>query len=137
MPIYEYKCASCGKVFEALQKFTDEALVECRFCQGPVSDLISSSSFQLKGSGWYVTDYARKSTGDKSSSESEAPKSDGGDKAGTSSDKAETPAKPAPASPRAERARRARTPENLSRKSALNHRGAFVAASDSRTRAPL
>ena len=61
MPIYEYKCSKCGKVFEIIQKISDEPLSRCKFCKGKVERLISNSSFQLKGSGWYLTDYARKS----------------------------------------------------------------------------
>ncbi|MGD0231286.1 MAG: FmdB family zinc ribbon protein [Syntrophorhabdales bacterium] len=57
MPIYEYECQSCGKVFEVFQKISDEPLKECRFCKGVVNRLISMCSFQLKGTGWYVTDY--------------------------------------------------------------------------------
>ena len=62
MPIYEYQCSKCGEVFEAFQKITDEPLTQCKFCQGKVEKLISQSSFQLKGSGWYLTDYARRSS---------------------------------------------------------------------------
>lgn len=62
MPIYEYQCTKCGEVFEAFQKITDEPLSRCKFCQGKVEKLISHSSFQLKGSGWYLTDYARRSS---------------------------------------------------------------------------
>ena len=62
MPIYEYQCTKCGEVFEEFQKITDEPLAKCKFCQGGVEKLISQSSFQLKGSGWYLTDYARKSS---------------------------------------------------------------------------
>lgn len=61
MPIYEYKCLQCGEVFEAFQKITDQPLTKCRTCHGKVEKLISHTSFQLKGSGWYLTDYARKS----------------------------------------------------------------------------
>lgn len=61
MPIYEYKCSKCGEIFEAFQKVTDLPLTACKFCKGKVEKLISHSSFQLKGSGWYLTDYARKS----------------------------------------------------------------------------
>ena len=61
MPIYEYRCAKCGEVFEAFQKINDSPLTDCKFCQGKVEQLISHSSFQLKGSGWYLTDYAKKS----------------------------------------------------------------------------
>jgi putative FmdB family regulatory protein len=62
VPIYEYQCTKCGEVFEAFQKITDEPLTQCKFCQAKVEKLISQSSFQLKGSGWYLTDYARRSS---------------------------------------------------------------------------
>jgi putative FmdB family regulatory protein len=67
VPIYEYRCKKCGEVFEAFQRITDKPLTKCRFCEGKVEQLISHSSFQFKGAGWYLTDYARKS---KSSSQS-------------------------------------------------------------------
>jgi putative FmdB family regulatory protein len=60
MPIYEYRCTSCHDEFEVTQKITAEPLKECPRCQGAVEKLISHSSFVLKGSGWYQTDYARK-----------------------------------------------------------------------------
>lgn len=59
MPIYEYKCETCG-TFEVLQKFSDEPLTECLHCQGEVKKLISLSSFVLKGAGFYVNDYGKK-----------------------------------------------------------------------------
>jgi putative FmdB family regulatory protein len=58
MPIYEYRCAKCG-VFEQTQRISEPALARCPTCRRKVERLISSTSFQLKGSGWYVTDYAR------------------------------------------------------------------------------
>lgn len=61
MPIYEYQCSNCGKIEEALQKFSDPPLTRCSHCSGQLHKLISQSSFHLKGSGWYVTDYAGKS----------------------------------------------------------------------------
>uniref|UniRef100_A0A7V5XFT3 Zinc ribbon domain-containing protein n=1 Tax=Thermodesulfobacterium geofontis TaxID=1295609 RepID=A0A7V5XFT3_9BACT len=60
MPIYEYECKNCGKHFEVWQKITDEPLKICKECGGKLIKLISESSFILKGTGWYVTDYARK-----------------------------------------------------------------------------
>jgi putative FmdB family regulatory protein len=60
MPIYEYQCNACGKIEEALQKATDAPLTTCSHCSGKLSKLISHSTFHLKGSGWYVTDYANK-----------------------------------------------------------------------------
>jgi putative FmdB family regulatory protein len=60
MPIYEYKCKKCGKEYEAFQRITEPGLKSCKFCKGPVHKLVSRSSFHLKGSGWYVTDYGGK-----------------------------------------------------------------------------
>ncbi|MDR1297043.1 MAG: zinc ribbon domain-containing protein [Deltaproteobacteria bacterium] len=60
MPIYEYECQKCHRVTEALRKFTDGPLTECPHCGGRMDKLMSMNSFQLKGGGWYVTDYARK-----------------------------------------------------------------------------
>ncbi len=60
MPVYEYECQKCSKVTEAMQKFSDSPLTECPHCAGELRKMISQSSFHLKGSGWYVTDYARK-----------------------------------------------------------------------------
>jgi putative FmdB family regulatory protein len=61
MPIYEYECTKCGKIEEIFQKFSDKPLVKCKHCSGKLHKLISHSSFHLKGTGWYVTDYANKS----------------------------------------------------------------------------
>jgi putative FmdB family regulatory protein len=78
MPIYEYECQKCG-TFEVSQRITDKQLGKCPTCKGKVKKLISNTSFQLKGTGWYVTDYARKgqngeskSTNDTKSSESKS-----------------------------------------------------------------
>jgi putative FmdB family regulatory protein len=60
MPLYEYECDACGHRFEAIQKFSDPPLTACPRCEGPVHKLQSAPAFQLKGSGWYITDYARK-----------------------------------------------------------------------------
>jgi putative FmdB family regulatory protein len=62
MPLYEYRCSKCGNVFEVLQKFSDAALKKHPGCGGKVEKLISASGFQLKGTGWYATDYAKGST---------------------------------------------------------------------------
>jgi len=61
MPIYEYECTKCGNIEEALQKFSDKPLTRCAHCKGKLTKLVSQSTFHLKGSGWYVTDYANKS----------------------------------------------------------------------------
>jgi putative FmdB family regulatory protein len=60
MPIYEYKCKKCGKEFEMFQGIADPAAKSCKFCRGSVHKLMSLSSFHLKGSGWYATDYGGK-----------------------------------------------------------------------------
>ncbi len=59
MPLYEYKCSGCGKTFEVIQKFSDEPLKTHPECGGPAERLLSPPALQFKGSGWYVTDYAR------------------------------------------------------------------------------
>ena len=60
MPIYEYECTRCGSQQEVIQKFSDKPIVKCSRCSGKLQKLISQSSFHLKGSGWYVTDYGGK-----------------------------------------------------------------------------
>lgn len=59
MPIYEYECAKCGKTFEIIQKMSDKPLKKHKDCGGTLTKLISASGFQFKGTGWYVTDYAK------------------------------------------------------------------------------
>jgi len=72
MPIYEYKCDKCDKVFEVRQKFSDEPLTTHEECGGSVHRLLSAPAFQFKGSGWYATDYARSGAYKKESKESAA-----------------------------------------------------------------
>ena len=59
MPIYEYKCQKCG-IIEVTQRITEKPLAKCPTCKSKIKKLISNTSFQLKGTGWYITDYARK-----------------------------------------------------------------------------
>ncbi len=61
MPIYEYECEKCNRVIEELQGFSDPLIKKCKYCRGKVHRIISLSSFQLTGTGWYVTDYAKNS----------------------------------------------------------------------------
>lgn len=82
MPIYEYDCQKCG-TFETTQRITDKQLAKCPTCKGKVRKLISNTSFQLKGTGWYVTDYARKGKSDESKSDSS--KSDSASKSASES----------------------------------------------------
>lgn len=109
MPLYEYLCEACGSRFERIQKYSDPPIAECPSCGGSVRKLISSPAFQFKGTGWYVTDYARAGSGDsadkdskdsKDSKDAPAGKAEGSeaaDKAGKSgeSQKSEKPAKSA------------------------------------------
>ena len=60
MPLYEYKCDACGAVFEVIQKFSDSPVTVHEACGGAVQRVITAPAFQFKGTGWYVTDYARK-----------------------------------------------------------------------------
>ncbi len=71
MPIYEYQCEQCGKIEEIIQRFSDKPLTKCASCSGRLHKLISHSAFHLKGTGWYVTDYAGKPPKDKPDSTAE------------------------------------------------------------------
>lgn len=77
MPLYEYECDACGARFELIQKFADPPADTCKKCgAGPVRKLVSSPAFQFKGSGWYVTDYARKGESDTSKKDSSSSTAD-------------------------------------------------------------
>lgn len=82
MPIYEYECQQCGKVFETIQKFSDPKLTEC-LCEekAPVTKLISAAAFHLKGTGWYVTDFRDKGKGKGKGGGKEAEDGGSGEKA--------------------------------------------------------
>ena len=73
MPLYEYQCPTCGR-FELIRKFSDEPLTTCPTCGAEVQKLLSAPAIQFKGTGWYITDYARKSAG----GEAGKPATDGG-----------------------------------------------------------
>ena len=101
MPIYEYRCEQCG-IFEEMQRITDPPLERCPKCQRKVQRLISSTSFHLKGTGWYATDYARAGSGngpqkkespDAASGSSSTSDSGGESKSTTSTDSGDAPAK--------------------------------------------
>jgi len=73
MPLYEYECKKCGHRFERIQRFSDPMVKKCPECGGKVEQMISAPAVQFKGSGWYVTDYAKKSSGaSKSESKSDS-----------------------------------------------------------------
>jgi len=106
MPVYEYKCDSCGNVFEVRQKFSDAPLTIHEGCGGHLEKILSAPAVHFKGTGWYVTDYARNSKDSKDSNEPKESKADssdtktgdGGKKTETKSDGASS-ATPAPAAP--------------------------------------
>jgi putative FmdB family regulatory protein len=91
MPLYEYECEKCGHRFEKIQKFSDKMVKKCPECGGRVEQMISAPAVQFKGSGWYVTDYAKKSSapssdGGKDSKKDERSKSEGSSKDSSSKD---------------------------------------------------
>jgi len=67
MPIYEYRCSKCSKTFEALQSISADPIDKCIYCRGKAKKIVSVSSFQFKGKGWYITDYKNSSAGEKKS----------------------------------------------------------------------
>lgn len=89
MPIYEYRCQDCGKDLEVMQKITESPLEVCPSCGGSLQRLISNTSFVLKGTGWYATDYARKGASAPASSQgsSESKSEKGSSKDSTSEKK--------------------------------------------------
>ncbi len=89
MPLYEYECEACAHRFEVIRKFSDPPIEICPVCGGHVHKLLSSPAIQFKGSGWYITDYARKSSPESS------PKKDTskGDTSSTSSSSSDTSSK--------------------------------------------
>ena len=77
MPIYEYECTKCGRIVEAWQGVSAAPLKTCKYCSGRLHKIISQSAFHLKGTGWYVTDYANKSSSSCASSAGKGEKSAG------------------------------------------------------------
>ncbi|CCN16450.1 conserved hypothetical protein [Bordetella bronchiseptica MO211] len=104
MPIYAYKCSACGHAEDVLQKISDAPLADCPACgQSAYSKQVTAAGFQLKGSGWYVTDFRNNNgAGKPAAGQSAAPAASGG-AAGSASggDAGSAPATPAPAAPAA------------------------------------
>lgn len=103
MPLYEYQCDACAHRFEVIQKFSDALVEVCPKCAGAVRKLVSSPAFQFKGSGWYITDYAKKPEGGGGAAKGEAgaatdkaTQSDGEKKASSDAGKSESSAPAAP-----------------------------------------
>jgi len=86
LPLYEYECKKCGKRMEKIRKFSDPPLTVCEHCGGELEQLISSPAIQFKGAGWYVTDYAKKSSVPSSSSSSDESSSEKKEKAEAKAD---------------------------------------------------
>ena len=97
MPLYEYQCKKCHHRFERIQKFSDPHVKKCPDCGGPVEQVISAPAVQFKGSGWYVTDYAKKSSAPASNGESSGKKEE------KKEGKKEAPGKPEGSSKKAEK----------------------------------
>ena len=131
MPLYEYKCGSCGEVLEVRQKFSDQPLTVHDKCGGSLEKLISRSSLQFKGTGWYVTDYAKgngkkapakdsqtESSGDKSSGDQKSQASTGENSTSKSgkSDKGDKPSVDKPKAGKASTSSSSATPASSSEK---------------------
>jgi putative FmdB family regulatory protein len=87
MPLYEYQCQACGRRLERIQKYSDPPLETCPDCGGKLEKLISSPAIQFKGSGWYITDYARKG---ESSKKGEPSNKDSGSSSSKETDNSES-----------------------------------------------
>jgi putative FmdB family regulatory protein len=96
MPIYEYLCEKCGSHIEVIQKISDPPLKRCTKCRGKLEKTISRTSFQLKGSGWYVTDYSRKDGSGSKGTPAGADKGSKGADTDKKEKKAETVSSPVP-----------------------------------------
>jgi putative FmdB family regulatory protein len=97
MPLYEYQCQKCGERVEAIQKLSDPPYTICPHCGGELKKLISSPAIQFKGSGFYITDYAR--AGSKSETKESTKEGSSGESAKSEGSKTEKIEKPAPAKP--------------------------------------
>ncbi|HUQ88725.1 MAG TPA: FmdB family zinc ribbon protein [Vicinamibacterales bacterium] len=90
MPLYEYQCDKCAHRFEVIQKYSDAPISVCPKCGGPVMKLLSSPAIQFKGSGWYITDYAKSGSRDSKDSKDHSPSSSSSSSS-SSETKTETP----------------------------------------------
>jgi putative FmdB family regulatory protein len=100
MPLYEYRCEKCGKVFEVIQKFSDPAVETHEGCGGRVEKLLSAPALQFKGSGWYITDYAKgSSSSPKSEKSSESKSETKSDSSNSGSDSSAKSSESKPAAP--------------------------------------
>jgi putative FmdB family regulatory protein len=122
LPLYEYKCKKCGRVTEKIRKFSDPPLTVCESCRGKLEQLISSPAIQFKGAGWYVTDYAKKSSAPSNSSEGssssseKSEKSDGSSSSSENSEKKESKAAKSEGKSEAKESKKASEPAKASSK---------------------
>ena len=131
MPLYEYECKKCGHRFEKIQKFSDKMVKKCPECGGQVEQMISAPAVQFKGSGWYVTDYAKKSSSPGGGGDCEREsKKDDKPKADSSAKKVRSRKAP----PR--RVHRGKAPRKRARRKKAHRRQLFQRNSSQRFRAP-
>jgi putative FmdB family regulatory protein len=109
MPLYEYKCKKCGHQFEKIQKYSDRMVKKCPDCGGRVEQTITAPAVQFKGTGWYVTDYAKKSSGLSSS--------DGGSKDSKKDDKSKSDSSSKDTSPKESSTKESSSKESSSKDS--------------------
>jgi putative FmdB family regulatory protein len=109
MPLYEYKCKKCGHQFEKIQKYSDRMVKKCPDCGGRVEQTITAPAVQFKGTGWYVTDYAKKSSGLSSS--------DGGGKDSKKDDKSKSDSSSKDTSPKESSTKESSSKESSSKDS--------------------
>jgi putative FmdB family regulatory protein len=102
VPLYEYECVDNGHRFEVIQKFSDPPVEVCPKCGSPVRKVISSPAFQFKGTGWYITDYARKDSGGTKASGETTDKGNKGEKDKGEKDKGESKESPKTDAPKSE-----------------------------------
>src|SRR6267154_3906356 len=133
MPLYEYQCDACGREFELIRKFSDPPLEKCPHCGGTVRKLFSSPAIQFKGSGFYITDYAKKEqTAPPSGDSKSEPSKDTGEKSGEkSSDKGEKSEKTARTekAERAEKAGKSDKSDNASKSDKTNTKSEATSSS--------
>ncbi len=106
MPLYEYECKKCHHRFERIQKFSDPHVKKCPKCGGPIEQVISAPAVQFKGSGWYVTDYAKKSSTGSASSSSNGDSASGKDSKSKSDDSSKSESSPKADASKSEGARK-------------------------------
>ena len=139
MPLYEYQCDACGREFELIRKFSDPPLEKCPHCGGTVRKLFSSPAIQFKGSGFYITDYAKKdqATPPSGDSKSEPASKDTGETSGEkSSEKSEKTEKAAEKAERAEKTERAERGGKSDKSEKADKADKSTTKTDTSTKAP-